>query len=212
MLTPARILQVLPSLEAGGVERGAVEIAQAIVAAGGEALVASSGGRLVAAVRRAGGRHVALPLAAKNPIAMLRNAAGLARLIAAERPALVHARSRAPAWSAYLAARRTGTPFVTTYHGAYTEDLPGKRLYNAVMARGDRVIAISRYIADLVRTRHGVGPEPGTASGRTGCGSSRAAWTRLSSTPIASATSGDGAWPKRGGCPPALPWFCCPRG
>jgi glycosyltransferase involved in cell wall biosynthesis len=70
--------------------------------------------------------------------------------------ALIHARSRAPAWSALIAARRAGLPFVTTYHGAYNEGFLGKRVYNSVMARGDRVIAISHFIADLIRARHGV--------------------------------------------------------
>jgi glycosyltransferase involved in cell wall biosynthesis len=70
--------------------------------------------------------------------------------------AIVHARSRAPAWSAWLACRRTGAHFVTTYHGTYGEDLPFKRRYNAVMAKGERVIAASRFIAELVATRHGV--------------------------------------------------------
>ena len=90
-------------------------MAQAIARAGGTALVASEGGRLVAAVERAGGRHVALPLASKNPLRIWRNAAPLAALIRRERVAIVHARSRAPAWSAWLAARRTGAHFVTTY-------------------------------------------------------------------------------------------------
>lgn len=152
------VLQVLPRLETGGVERGTVEMVQAIVAAGGTALVASEGGRLVAAVERAGGRHVQLPLATKNPAAIWLNAGRLARLIRAEGVDIVHARSRAPAWSALIAAHRTGARFVTTYHGAYTEALPGKRRYNAVMARGDRVIAISRYIAGLLAARHALDP------------------------------------------------------
>ncbi|MDA8250628.1 MAG: glycosyltransferase family 4 protein, partial [Rhodospirillales bacterium] len=88
-----------------------------------------------------------------------RNAAHLAAVIRAERVCLVHARSRAPAWSAWQAARRCGVPFVTTYHGAYGEGFPGKRGYNAVMARGARVIAISRFIADLIVRRHSVDPE-----------------------------------------------------
>jgi len=152
------VLQVLPSLETGGVERGTVEITQAIVDAGGTAMVASEGGRLVGAVERAGGRHIRLPMAAKNPIAIWRNAACLAELIGTARVSIVHARSRAPAWSALLAARRTGARFVTTYHGVYNEGVPGKRRYNAVMARGDRVIAISRYVAELLTTRHAVEP------------------------------------------------------
>ena len=157
-MTSHVILQVLPSLETGGVERGTVEITEAIARAGWTALVASAGGRMVAEVERAGGRHVALPLRAKGPVGILANARRLAHLIAAERVNIVHARSRAPAWSAWLAARRTGAGFVTTYHGAYGEDLPFKRRYNSVMARGDIVIAASRFIADLVARRHGVDP------------------------------------------------------
>ena len=155
---PPVILQVLPALGSGGVERGTVEITQAIALAGGIPLVASAGGPLAAAVERAGGRHIVLPLSTKNPLGICRNAARLAALIAAHGVAIVHARSRAPAWSAWLAARRTGVHFVTTYHGAYGEDLPFKRRYNAVMARGERVIAASAYIARLVEARHGVDP------------------------------------------------------
>ena len=148
------VLQVLPALGTGGVERGTVEMAHAIADAGWPALVASAGGPREAAIVRAGGRHVTMPLTTKNPITLLRNAARLTALIRAEGVDIVHARSRAPAWSAWLAARRTGARFVTTYHGAYGEDLPLKRQYNAIMARGDRVIAISRYIADLIGQRH----------------------------------------------------------
>ena len=156
---PAQVvLQVLPALGGGGVERGTVEIAAAIARAGGTALVASAGGRMVAELLRAGGRHVTLPLASKSPLAIWRNAARLAALIRAERVAIVHARSRAPAWSAWLAARRTGAHFVTTYHAPYGERPRLKRAYNAVMARGEVVIAISRHIAALVAARHGVDP------------------------------------------------------
>ena len=158
-LAGAVVLQVLPALGGGGVERGTVEMAQAIASAGGVALVASAGGRMAAQVAAAGGRNIPLPLDTRNPVAMWRNAARLAAVIRAERVCLVHARSRAPAWSAFLAARRCGVPFVTTYHGAYGEGFPGKRGYNAVMARGARVIAISRFIADLIGGRHNVDPE-----------------------------------------------------
>ncbi len=154
----ATILQVLPRLEAGGVERGTVEMAQAIAGSGGTALVASAGGRLVPSVERAGGRHITLPLAGKGPLAIWRNAGRLARLIRADQVSIVHARSRGPAWSALRAARRTGVPFVTTYHGVYNDGGPGKRLYNSVMARGDRVIAISRWVANHLVARHGTDP------------------------------------------------------
>jgi glycosyltransferase involved in cell wall biosynthesis len=153
---PPAILQVLPALRSGGVERGTLEIAEAQIAAGFRAIVASAGGEMVPALEALGAKHITLPLTAKSPWAMWRNAAALAALARAEGVALIHARSRAPAWSALIAARRLGLPFVTTYHGAYNEGFPGKRLYNSVMARGDRVIAISHFIADLIRARHGV--------------------------------------------------------
>jgi len=156
MLSPPAILQLLPALDAGGVERGTLEIAEAIQAAGYRALVASAGGRLVPALEALGARHIALPLATKSPLGIWRNAAALARLARAEGVAIIHARSRAPAWSGLLAARRSGAHFVTTYHGTYGEGFPGKRLYNSVMARGERVIAISRHIAEHVAATHGV--------------------------------------------------------
>lgn len=153
---PLALLQVLPALRSGGVERGTLEIAEAQIAAGFRAIVASAGGEMVPALEALGAKHITLPLTAKSPYALWRNAGALAALARAEGVALIHARSRAPAWSALMAARRARLPFVTTYHGAYNEGFPGKRFYNSVMARGDRVIAISHFIADLIRTRHGV--------------------------------------------------------
>ena len=152
------ILQVLPSLVTGGVERGTVEITRAIADAGASALVASAGGRMVPAIERAGGRHITLPLNSKNPLTMWRNASRLATLIGVENIAIVHARSRAPAWSAWWACQRAGAHFLTTYHGTYREDLPFKRRYNAVMAKGERVIAASRFIAGLIAAQHAVDP------------------------------------------------------
>jgi glycosyltransferase involved in cell wall biosynthesis len=152
------VLQVLPALGGGGVERGTVEIAAAIVRAGGTALVASAGGRLASRVEQVGARNIVLPLDTKNPLAIWANAARLAQVIREEGVQIVHARSRAPAWSAWLAARRTGVPFMTTYHGTYSGNLPGKRRYNSVMARGVRVIAISRFVAGLILSQHKVDP------------------------------------------------------
>jgi glycosyltransferase involved in cell wall biosynthesis len=152
------VLQVLPSLNTGGVERGTIEIAQAVAEAKGVAIVASAGGRMVPMVEAAGGIHIALPLMTKDPLGIWRNARRLEALIRRHHVSIVHARSRAPAWSAWLACRRTGVPFVTTYHGTYSENLPFKRQYNAVMARGEIVIAASRYIAGLIADRHPVEP------------------------------------------------------
>jgi len=150
------ILQVVPRLDAGGSEQATVEIADALTRAGASALVASEGGRMATAVTQTGGEVIALPVASKNPLTILANARRLRRLIEDRKVDLVHARSRAPAWSAFLAARATGRPFVTTYHGAYGSVGPLKAAYNSVMGRGDRIIANSRYTAALVAERHHV--------------------------------------------------------
>ena len=150
------ILQVVPRLDAGGSEQATVEIADALTRAGASALVASEGGRMATAVTQTGGEVIALPVASKNPLTILANARRLRRLIEDRNVDLVHARSRAPAWSAFLAARATGRPFVTTYHGAYGSVGPLKAAYNSVMGRGDRIIANSRYTAALVAERHHV--------------------------------------------------------
>jgi glycosyltransferase involved in cell wall biosynthesis len=147
------ILQVVPRLDAGGSELSTVEIAEALVRAGANALVATEGGRMAHAISHAGGKLIELPVASKNPLTMLANAVRLARLIKERNVSLVHARSRAPAWSALLASRWTGRPFVTTYHGAYGDTGPLKAAYNSVMLRGDRVIANSLYTADLIVSR-----------------------------------------------------------
>lgn len=145
---------MVPRLESGGSEQATVEIAEALTRAGAKALVATEGGRMAIGVTQAGGEIVTLPVASKNPFTILANAKRLERLIKERDVALVHARSRAPAWSAYLAARRTGRSFVTTYHGAYGALGPLKAAYNSVMGRGDRVIANSQYTASLVAARH----------------------------------------------------------
>ena len=150
------ILQVLPALRGGGVERSTVEITQAIAEAGGVPLVASAGGRMVAQVLSAGGRHVDLPLDTKNPWRVWHNAARLEVVIRAEGVRIVHARSRAPAWSAWIAARRTGAVFMTTCHGIYGEEVPLKHRYNAVMARGARVIANSEFMARHIARTYGL--------------------------------------------------------
>jgi glycosyltransferase involved in cell wall biosynthesis len=152
-----KILQVLPKLETGGAERVVVETAEMLTQLGHKALIACEIGPLSQAALRAGAEIVQLPLATKSPISMRRNAGRLERLIEERGVDLVHAHSRAPAWSALWAVKRTKTPFVTTYHGSYSEDAPFKRQYNGVMAEGDRVIAVSQFIARLVRERHGVG-------------------------------------------------------
>ena len=153
--TRPTILQIIPALDTGGAELSTVEIATAIVAGGGRAIVVTGGGRLAARIIEAGGEIIPFPAATKNPAQMMLNARALAAIIRREHVDLVHARSRAPAWTALSAARATKRPFITTYHGAYNENGPLKRAYNSVMARGDVVIANSDYTASLVQSRYG---------------------------------------------------------
>jgi glycosyltransferase involved in cell wall biosynthesis len=148
------VLQVIPDLETGGAERTTVDVAAAIVARGWRALVVSEGGRLVQELEACGAEHIVLPVASKNPLTILANAWRLRRLARVRGVALIHARSRAPAWSALLAARWAGLPLVTTYHGIYKQTNALKAWYNSVMARGDLVIANSRYTADLISARN----------------------------------------------------------
>jgi glycosyltransferase involved in cell wall biosynthesis len=150
------VLQVTPELNAGGVERTTLEMAEAISRAGGLALVASAGGRLEPDLEAAGGELIKLPVSSKNPIVALINAFKLASVVRKRGVRLIHARSRAPAWSAFAAARLTGVPFVTTFHGIYNARSPLKRFYNSVMARGDVVIANSEYTREHILEHYDV--------------------------------------------------------
>ena len=126
--------------------------------AGGEALVASRGGRLEGALTDAGGKLIEMNAKSKNPFVLQANTGKLVKRIREGSVGLVHARSRAPAWSAMAAANKANIPFVTTYHGAYSGKSALKIRYNSVMARGDIVIANSEWTAAHVRDVHGVDP------------------------------------------------------
>jgi glycosyltransferase involved in cell wall biosynthesis len=152
------LLQVTPALDTGGVEQTAIDIARAVVAAGGRAVVASRGGRMEERLAEAGGELVRLPADSKNPFDLMRLAGALEDTVRRERVSLIHARSRAPAFAAQHAARRTGTPLVTTYAGIYAAGSALKRWYNGVMTRGDRVIANSAYTRDHLIAEHGTDP------------------------------------------------------
>jgi len=152
------VLQIVPSLVTGGAERGTIEIAAALVAEGGTAIVASEGGPMENDLRRAGALHLKLPAASKNPIVMYRNVARIAQIIESYSVGIVHVRSRAPAWSAKAACQRTGAHFITTFHAPYNFSNALKKRYNQVMAEGERVIAISEFIAQHVRENYNVDP------------------------------------------------------
>jgi glycosyltransferase involved in cell wall biosynthesis len=144
------VLQLLPTLESGGVERGTLEVAAALVAAGHRSIVISAGGRLVEALIGAGSEHITLPVGRKSLHALLQ-VRPLRRLLQTERVDILHARSRVPAWIAWLAWRGMAAErrprFITTVHGLYSVNR-----YSAIMTRGERVIAVSdtarRYILD----------------------------------------------------------------
>lgn len=157
------VLQVTPELNAGGVERTTLEIAEAISRAGGLALVASAGGRLEPDLKTAGGELIKLPTQSKNPITLIANAFKLASIARSHGVDIIHARSRAPAWSAMIAARMARVPFVTTFHGIYNAKSGLKRLYNSVMARGDAIIANSEYTREHILAHYHVEPERITA-------------------------------------------------
>ncbi len=137
------LLQVIPDLETGGAEQATLDVARAVVQAGGRAIVASRGGRMADELATRGGELVTLPVHSKNPLTMLGNRGRLARLIRDERVSLVHVRSRAPAFAAFAAARLAGVPCLATYHGLYNSGNPLKRWYNSVMTRGPATIANS---------------------------------------------------------------------
>ena len=157
-MKPLKVLQLLPALDSGGVERGTLEIARALVAAGHESAVLSKGGRLVEQLQREGSRHLARDLGRKSPTTFLQYRA-LRRLFEAERFDIIHARSRLPAWVAWLAWR--GMPanarphFVTTVHGMHSVSR-----YSAIMCAGERVIAVSDTVRDYIRTHYPPGRWP----------------------------------------------------
>ncbi len=148
------ILQIIPTLDAGGAERTTLDIAEGLARIGARALIASEGGRLVGELQAKGGVWLPFPAADKKPWRMAMNIRQLSRLCAVEKVDIVHARSRAPAWVALAATRGLKLPFVTTYHGSYNSRSAIKTLYNSVMARGDVVIANSHFTADLIARNH----------------------------------------------------------
>ncbi|TNC82363.1 MAG: glycosyl transferase [Oleiphilus sp.] len=145
------ILQVLPALASGGVERGTVDISHALTQSGHVSICVSSGGRLVSDLEAHGARHIHLPVHSKNPFRILLNGFRLARIIRQHHVSLMHVRSRAPAWSCLLARKLTGVPLVSTFHGQYGSQHRLKRYYNSAMLRTDQCIAVSDFIAQHIR-------------------------------------------------------------
>ena len=150
------VLQVLPELNQGGVELGTIEIASELQKRGIENYVASSGGRMAYNLERLKVKHFTLPLKTKNIFKLYINSRRLSKIIKEYGITIVHARSRAPAWSAYWAAKRCGVHFMTTFHGTYGLGPWGiKKIYNKVMTYGERVIDISDHIKAHIIKNYG---------------------------------------------------------
>jgi glycosyltransferase involved in cell wall biosynthesis len=143
-----KVLQILPELNSGGVERGTLEVAEYLVKNGHEALVVSNGGRQVEALEKLGGRHIAMPVHRKS-LSTLFQVKALRKLLEKEKPDILHIRSRVPGWIAWLAWRKmnpaTRPRLVSTVHGFYSVNF-----YSAVMTKGERVIAVSESIQKYI--------------------------------------------------------------
>ncbi len=150
------MLIVVPTLEVGAADVGAVGLVRILSQAGHRAVVASKAGRLVADVTAAGGEFIPLNVASNNPLRMLRSALALNRIARERKCDVIHALGRSAAWSSYLAARARGIPFLTSWYKGHRDQNVLKHLYNGIMARGDRVVAVSEQIAQLISDRYGM--------------------------------------------------------
>jgi glycosyltransferase involved in cell wall biosynthesis len=156
---PLTVLVVAPTLHAGAADAGAVDLVRILIGNGHRVIVASNGGRLEDEVTTAGAEFIRLDVADFNPIFILRAAFSLTRIAREKRCDIIHAHGRAAAWAGYVVSRMTGVPLITTWYKGYREQNVFKRLYNSAMVRGERVIAVSDQIAELIAERHGTPPE-----------------------------------------------------
>lgn len=157
---PAVIMQILPALNSGGVERGVIDISKAVALAGFESIVVSNGGPMIQQFNGSKVKHIQLPLHSKNPFTIYCNSKKLAKIIKEYQVDLVHIRSRCPAWSAYFACRETpknkGCKMISTFHGSYSPTLFSKKIsewklkYNAVMLKPKSIIAVSGFIKNFI--------------------------------------------------------------
>ncbi len=157
--TAPNILQIIPSLDGGGAEATTLEMTKALTAAGGRSVVVSEGGKLSEAIIAAGGEIINAPVASKNPFIIYKNINRLARIAEEKNIDILHARSRAPAWSSLWAAQKIGKPYLATYHSKVHDSSKLKILYNSVMTRGVRVIANSEFTAARIRIVHKIASE-----------------------------------------------------
>ncbi len=154
------IMQILPALVSGGVERGVIDVSKAVAKAGFESIVVSNGGPMIQQFNGSKVKHIQLPLNSKNPFTLYQNSKKLAKIINDYQVDLVHIRSRSPAWSAYLACKKTGCKMISTFHGSYSSTLftkkisPWKLKYNAVMLKPKFIIAVSDFIKNYIHQNY----------------------------------------------------------
>jgi glycosyltransferase involved in cell wall biosynthesis len=152
------VLVVVPTLHAGAADAGAIDLVRILKSSGHRVIVASCGGRLEDEIELLDAEFVRLDVESNNPLVMLRSAFALARIMREKHCDLVHAHGRAAAWSACMAARMTGVPLLTTWYKGFREQNAFKRLYNSVMVRGERVVAVCDQIAELIVERYHIAP------------------------------------------------------
>jgi glycosyltransferase involved in cell wall biosynthesis len=146
MSSKLKVLQIIPKLGYGGAETGCYDLAHYLSENGCSSYIVTSGGELLKFIDKKKVKLIKLPVQSKNPILMLFNAIALIFIILFHNISIVHARSRAPAWSCLLATKITRRKFVTTFHGTYNFDNIIKKLYNSVMVRSNLIIAGSNFI------------------------------------------------------------------
>lgn len=154
MTKSLKVVQIVPEMQSGGVERGTVDLAVYLKQHGNIPYVISNGGAMVKELQAHDVQHIKLPVHTKNPLKMLINSWKLYKLFQKKQFDIIHVRSRAPAWSVFLACKLARKAFVTTFHAPYSVTHPIKRFYNSVMLKSDLVIAISKFIAKHIETRY----------------------------------------------------------
>ena len=149
-----KVLQVIPKLGYGGAETGCYDIAHYLPENNCESFIVTSGGELLKFVDKKKVKVIKLPVNSKNPFLILFNSLALIWIILYNNISIVHARSRAPAWSCYLATILTGRKFVTTFHGTYNFKSNLKKFYNSVMVKSDLIIAGSNFIFSHIKENY----------------------------------------------------------
>ena len=154
MSSNLKVLQVIPKLSYGGAETGCYDIAHYLPENDCGSFIVTSGGELLKFIDKKKVKIIKLPVHSKNPLIIFINFLALVAIILVKNISIVHARSRAPAWSCLLAAKITGRKFVTTFHGTYNFNNKIKKFYNSVMVRSDLIIAGSNFIFSHIKDNY----------------------------------------------------------